>query len=59
MGLDQLLQRVVTYDIAIENKEKSFRIIIDQFLLDDFERTCGAQRLFFFGVGDFDFVFFL
>jgi hypothetical protein len=54
-----LLKGVVANDIAVEDEEESFRVILAQDLLRQLEGACGSEGLCFLGVGDFEFVLLL
>jgi hypothetical protein len=59
MVLEQLRERVVADDIAVEDEEESFWVILAQDLLCEFEGTCSAQGLSLLRVGNLELVLLL
>jgi hypothetical protein len=59
MVLEQLREWVVADDIAVEDEEESFWVILAQDLLCEFEGTCSAQGLSLLRVGNLELVLLL
>jgi hypothetical protein len=51
------LEGEVADDVTVEDEEETVGVVGAQDVLCEFEWSCGAEGLFFLGVGEFDVVF--